>query len=43
MTSVGNEKDLCVIIFADPKPSKQCTEVVKIARKLVSLIARSFI
>ena len=42
MTSVDKEKDLGVIVSADLKPSKHCTEVVKTANKLVGFIGRSF-
>ena len=42
MTSVDKEKDLGIIVSTDLKPSKHCTEVVKIANKLVGFIGRSF-
>ena len=42
MTSVDKEKDLGIIVSMDLKPSKHCTEVVKIANKLVGFIGRSF-
>ena len=42
LKSVQREKDLGVVISADLKHSNQCTEVVKIANKLVGFIGRSF-
>jgi len=42
LISVDREKDLGVIISTDLKPNNQCTEVVKIANKLVDFIGRSF-
>lgn len=41
-TSVDKRKIFCVRVSPDLKPSKQCTEVVKIENKLVSFIGRSF-
>ena len=42
INSVQQEKDLGVIITSDLKSSKQCTEVVKKAQKLLGYIKRQF-
>ena len=42
LAKVEQEKDLDVIISSDLKPSKQCSEVVKTANKLIGFIGRSF-
>ena len=42
LINVDREKDLGVIISKDLKPSEQCTEIVKIANKLVGFIGRTF-
>ena len=36
------EKDLSVVILSDLKSSKQCSEVVKTANKMIEFIGRSF-
>ena len=42
LAKVEQEKDLGVVISSDLKPSKQCSEVVKTANKLIGFIGRSF-
>ena len=42
LVKVEQEKDLGVVISSDLKPSKQCSEVVKTANKLIGFIGRSF-
>ena len=42
LAKVEQEKDLGVVISNDLKPSKQCSEVVKTANKLIGFIGRSF-
>ena len=42
LASVEQEKDLGVVISKDLKPSKQVSEVVKTANKLIGLIGRAF-
>ena len=42
LAKVEQEKDLGVVISSDLKPSKQCSEVVKTANKLIGFIRRSF-
>ena len=42
LAKVEQEKDLGVVISSDFKPSKQCSEVVKTANKLIGFIGRSF-
>ena len=42
LAKVKQEKDLGVVISDDLKPSKQCSEVVKTANKLIGFIGRSF-
>ena len=41
LAKVEQEKDLGVVISSDLKPSKQCSEVVKTANKLIGFIGRS--
>ena len=42
LAKIKQEKDLGVVISSDLKPSKQCSEVVKTANKLIGFIGRSF-
>ena len=42
LENVSNEKDLGIIISNDLKPTKQCTEAVKKANKLIGFIGRAF-
>ena len=42
LAKIEQEKDLGVVISSDLKPSKQCSEVVKTANKLIGFIGRSF-
>ena len=42
LAKVEQEKDLGVVISSDLKPSKQCSEVVITANKLIGFIGRSF-
>ena len=42
LENVSNEKDLGIIITNDLKPTKQCTEAVKKANKLIGFIGRAF-
>lgn len=42
LSTTENEKDLGVTMSSDLKPSKQCTEVIKTANKLVGFIGRTF-
>ena len=42
LATVEQEKDLGVVISSYLKPSKQCSEVVKTANKLIGFIGRSF-
>ena len=42
LASVEQEKDLGVVFSNDLKPSKQCSEVVKTANKLIGFIGRAF-
>ena len=42
LAKVEQEIDLGVVISSDLKPSKQCSEVVKTANKLIGFIGRSF-
>ena len=42
LAKVEQEKYLGVVISSDLKPSKQCSEIVKTANKLIGFIGRSF-
>ena len=42
LDNVNQEKDLGIIISSDLKPSRQCTEAIKKANKLVGFIGRAF-
>ncbi|ORD93263.1 RTJK, partial [Enterospora canceri] len=42
LTAVNKEKDLGITISNDLKPSQHCSEVVKIANRLVGFIGRTF-